>query len=71
MNDTMAAAVFQAHERTNTAINQNGWKVNTSSRVTRREWMAVVLVALAARLAPGTTAPVRPETSGTSMPVHA
>lgn len=71
MNDTMAAAVFQAHARSNATINQNGWKVNTSSPASKRAWMAGILFALATRLAPSISESGRGEVRRTKMPVHA
>lgn len=70
MNDTMAAAIFQEYARFNATINQNGWKT-TLSRGSKRAWIAGVLIALAARLAPSMTDLGRTEVSGTRTPTHA
>lgn len=71
MNDTMAAAVFQEYARSRAKINENGWKMNTATRVSGRAWMAGVLVALAVRLAPSVTDPGRAEVRHPGMPAHA
>ena len=50
MNDVLAMAVFREHERNGAQLNRDGWKGQAHGAA--RERLAVVLLAVAAWLAP-------------------